>query len=329
MKNMALHSLCVALFLLRTSCADGKLVVFGDSLSDNGNLFALTERYPTGGYPPEPYGDTYGKSGKAGYDFPGRFTDGQNWVDYFSTIGNYSPAISAYWKDGGTDFAVGGSTSEDVNVNSKKLGLDLPGLPTQINAYLATLGGKSAADDLFVIWIGANDFFAEIEPAQTVANIKNAIAKLADNGARNFVVISVPDISLTPTVIATGGATTLAAKRFVYATNVLLEIELLRTAFLHRISIDVVHINAIVIPLVYNPGRFRFTNSTDAAFNLTTGAVVSDPNDYVFWDGFHPTTNAHYIAAKFIFSSVFSRLHFHEFLSGRFDSGIRESPLSR
>ena len=195
---------------------------------------------------------------------------------------------------------------------------------------LATLSGKSAADDLFVIWIGANDFFVrKIEPAQTVANIKNAIAKLADNGARNFFVISVPDISLTPHRIkATGGATTLAAKRFVYATNVLLEIELLRTAFLHRISIDVVHINAIVIPLVYNPGRFRFTNSTDAAFNLTTGAVVLHPNDYVFWDGFHPTTNAHYIAAKFIFSSVFSRLHFHEFLSARL-IGIRESPLSR
>ena len=324
MKSIAIFSLCLALYLLRTSCADGKLVVFGDSLSDNGNLFAIT-----GGYPPEPYGDIYGKSGKEGYDFPGRFTDGQNWVDYFSSIGNYSPPISAYRKDGGTNFAVGGSTSEDVNVLSTTLGLNLPGLPTQISAYVASLSGKSAADDLFVIWIGANDFFAEIEPAKTVANIKNGIATLSNNGARNFVVITVPDLSLTPIIKALGGATTLAAKRFVYTTNVLLVIELLRFAFLHRISIDLVDINAIVIPLVYNPGRFGFTNSMDAAFNLITGAVVSDPNDYVFWDGFHPTTNAHRFAAKFIFNSIFSRLHFHEFLSGRFDSGIRESPLSR
>ena len=291
--------------LPRTSCADGKLVVFGDSLSDNGNLFALTERCHTGGYPPEPYGDTYGKSGKVGYDFPGRFTDGQNWVDYFSTIGNYSPAISAYWKDGGTDFAVGGSTSEDVNVNSKKLGLDLPGLPTQISAYLATLSGKSAADDLYVIGIGANDFSAGIDPAKTVANIKEGIATLSGNGARNFVVINVPDLSLTPQLKALGGATILAAKRFVFMANVLLEVELLRFAFLHRISIDLVDINAIFIPLVFNPAGSALQTALTPPLSPQL-ALVSDPNEYVFWDGFHPTTKVHRIAAKFIYKSLFS-----------------------
>ena len=166
-------------------------------------------------------------------------------MDYFSSIGNYSPPISAYRKDGGTNFAVGGSTSEDVNVLSTTLGLHLPGLPTQISAYVASLSGKSAADDLFVIWIGANDFRAGIEPAKTVANIKNGISTLSSKGARAFVVITVPDLSLAPQITALGGATTLAAKRFVYTTNVLLVVELLRFAFLHRISIDLVDINAM------------------------------------------------------------------------------------
>ena len=103
--------------------------------------------------------------------------------------------------------------------------------------------------------------------------------------------ITVPDLSLTPQVKALGGATVLAAKRFVLTTNVLLEIELPQFALSRQISIELVDINKIFVPLVYNPRIFGFTNSTGAAFNLTTGVVVSDPNDYVFWDGFHPTTN--------------------------------------
>jgi phospholipase/lecithinase/hemolysin len=60
---------------------------------------------------------------------------------------------------------------------------------------------------------------------------------------------------------------------------------------------------------------FGFTNSTGATYNPTTGVVVSDPNDYVFWDGFHPTTNMHYIGAEFIFRAAFLRPQFHNFLS--------------
>ena len=126
-------------------------------------------------------------------------------------------------------------------------------------------------------------------------------------GARKFLVITVPDLSLTPQVKTLGGATVLAAKRFVLTTNVLLEVELPQFALSHQISIELVDINEIFVPLVYNPRIFGFTNSTGTAFNLTTGVVVSDPNDYVFWDGFHPTTNVHYIGAEFIFKAAFLR----------------------
>jgi phospholipase/lecithinase/hemolysin len=157
----------------------------------------------------------------------------------------------------------------------------------------------------------------ESTPNQTVANIKNGIAALSAKGARRFVVIKIPDLSVTPQVKAMGGATVLAAKRFVLTTNFLLEVELPQVAFLHGISIELVDINAIFLPVVYSPGSFGFTNSTGAAFNLRSDDVVSDPNDYVFWDGFHPTTDVHYIAAEFIFKAVFLRHHFQNFLSFR------------
>jgi phospholipase/lecithinase/hemolysin len=317
MRNLALVSLCLALFLLGASCANGNLVIFGDSLSDNGNSYAAT-----GGLaPPPPYGTTYNNMGEPGKIFPGRFTDGRNWVDYLPEVaksfGVNIPAVTAYLQDpenkNATNFAVGGATSEDVNV----LVTGLLGFPTQIGEYLTRLAGKSAADDRFLIWIGANDFSAGFEPAQTVANIKNGFAKLAENGAKAFVVISVPDISLTPTVAAAGGSTILAAKRFVFTTNVLLEVELTQFAFLHQISIELVDINAIFIPLVLNPGSFGFTNSTGSALAALEANLRINPNNYVFWDGFHPTTNVHHIAAEFIYRSVFLNPPFHQFLSLR------------
>ncbi len=318
MRSLRLLSLCLAFFLQGASYANEKLVIFGDSLSDNGNALAATG----GAFPSSPYGHTYDQSGKdLGDTFPGRFTDGQNWVDYFPGVAesfgvDVSP-VTAYFQNAqdvnATNFAVGGATSGDSNVFIKSL----PGFQTQILTYLQAVGGQASPDDLYFIWIGANDFKAGIDPAQTVANIKHGIAELSGKGARHFVAVNIPDLSLTPQVKALGGAAILAAKRFVSTANVLLEVELLQFAFLHGISIEVVDTNAIFVPLVYNPCRFGFTNSVGAALNLTTGAIVSDPNDYVFWDGFHPTTNAHHIAAEFIFKIAFLRRHFHELLSIR------------
>jgi phospholipase/lecithinase/hemolysin len=318
MRNLSLLSLCLALVLLRASYANEKLVIFGDSLSDNGNALALTG----GTFPPSPYGYTYNKSGKdLGDTFPGRFTDGGNWVDYFPRVakcfGVVESGAPAYFQNiqnaNATNFAVGGATSGEGNVF-----INGPlGFQSQIATYLQSVGQQASADCLYVIWIGANDFSAGIDPAQTVANIENGIAELSAKGARTFLVMAVPDLSLTPQVRAFGGATVLAAKRFVLTTNVLLEVKLPQFALSHQISIELVDINEIFVPLVYNPRIFGFTNSTGAAFNLTTPVVVSDPNDYVFWDGFHTTTNVHYIAAEFIFKAAFLRPQFHNFLSIR------------
>jgi phospholipase/lecithinase/hemolysin len=250
-----------------------------------------------------------------GDTFPGRFTDGQNWVDYFPAVarsfGVDVSNVTAFLQDptngNATNFAVGGATSGEGNA----------GLQVQILEYLKAVSGHAPADDWYVIWIGADDLSAGIDPSQTVANIKNGIAELSKYGAKKFVVITIPDLSLTPQVKALGGPAILAAKRFALTANVLLEVELLPFAFRHGISIELVEINAIFVPLVYTPGRFGFTNSVGAAFIPPNGAVVRDPNDYVFWDGFHPTTNAHKLAAEFIFKAMFLRRQFHTLVSGR------------
>ena|SRR5208282_3280872 len=291
------------------------LVVFGDSLSDNGNSLFLTQGTPNP-LPPPPYGTTYDSSGKPGKIFPGRWTDGRNWVDYFPRVarsfGVHIPAVTAYLQDkqndNATNFAVGGATSGAGNAISE----DLPGFQTQIGTYLNSVDRDASPNDLYVIWIGANDFSAGIDPSQTVANIKDGIAALSNKGAKTFVVINVPDISLTPQVKSIGGATVQEAKQYVVKTNVLLDVELLPFAFLNRITIELVNINAIFIPLVFNPGEFGFTNSTGSALAALAANPSTNPNDYLFWDGFHPTTNAHHIAAEFIYETVASRRAFPE-----------------
>jgi phospholipase/lecithinase/hemolysin len=160
---------------------------------------------------------------------------------------------------------------------------------------------------LYVIWIGANDFAAGINPQVSVDNIREAVEQLSSAGAKTFVVVNVPDISLTPEVKALGPAATVAAKEFVISLNVLLEVELPLVAFSHRVTVELVDINRIFVPVVFNPAKFGFSNSVGAAFNLSTGQLATEPNDYVFWDGFHPTTNVHRLAAEFIFAALSSK----------------------
>jgi phospholipase/lecithinase/hemolysin len=181
--------LCLALFLLPASFGSQRFVVFGDSLSDIGNSFATTG----GAFPPGPLappGPLHGLYGQSFDDtkavFLGRFTDGQHWADYLPEVANkfhidISP-LKGYLQDpnnsddNATDFAAGGSTSDNVNVHGL---LDLNRMvlsfPVQITAYLNRLGHENAEDELCVIWVGANDFAAGINPLKTVSNIKDGI----------------------------------------------------------------------------------------------------------------------------------------------------------
>jgi phospholipase/lecithinase/hemolysin len=289
------------------------LVVFGDSLSDNGNALALTKGF----YPPSPDGHTYATSGKdLGDTFPGRWTDGQNWVDYFPSVPsapnhlppNHFPPVTAFYSDpnNGTNLAVGGSTSAGL---LQPIGVNPNG---QIPDYIQAKGNPISSDDLYCIWIGANDFLNRITPQQTVANILSGITALARAGAKQIILVDIPDISLTPYVRALDAdepGAVQAAKQFVAAVNVLLAVETPPVAWQQHINVSFVDINALFVPLVLNPAFFGFSNSTDPALE-PTGIVEPYPDSYVFWDGFHSTTSAHLRAAQFIYRVASSSFPF-------------------
>ena len=101
------------------------------------------------------------------------------------------------------------------------------------------------------------------------------------------------------------------------AVNALLAVDISLSPWKERIGVALLDINTIFVPVVLEAALFGFSNSTESAFNLNTGTLVPDPNEYVFWDGFHPTTKVHLIAADFIFKAVFAKYLFHQLVSGR------------
>jgi thermolabile hemolysin len=267
------------------------LVIFGDSLSDNGNSYFLT----AGQDPPDP---PY---------YQGRWTNGPNWVDYFPLIADFPSvagqpeAITPFFAnpDTGTNVAVGGSTSFPVTGSSST---SPTSLAVQIGAFVAQHGGRIPGNDLYMIWIGANDFPGGItDPKVTIAAIGAGIAQLRQAGATSIAVVNVPDISLTPRLRAEGGATVQAAKNFVTAVNIGLQVEAPLLAWSLRVQLQLIDVNALFTQLVYHPGRFGFTNSSGYALDPNTGGGDTNQNDYVFFDGFHPTTPVHCIAAEYFY----------------------------
>ncbi|HET9818037.1 MAG TPA: autotransporter domain-containing protein [Rhodanobacteraceae bacterium] len=108
------------------------MVVFGDSLSDDGNVSLAS------GLPQIMRWTTN----------PGQ-TGLENVADYFGVP--MMPALA-----GGTDFAFGGA---GVVNNSPGTPATIPTLPTQLGMYLQATGGAADPGALYAMWGGANDIF--------------------------------------------------------------------------------------------------------------------------------------------------------------------------
>ena len=109
-----------------------RMVVFGDSLSDDGNLSLALQLPQIVRFTTNP--------GQTGVEVIG---------DYFGTP--LSPSLA-----GGTDFAFGGA---GILNNSPGTPASVPTLPTQLGMYLQATGNKADPDTLYSVWGGANDVF--------------------------------------------------------------------------------------------------------------------------------------------------------------------------
>ncbi|KAB8319327.1 SGNH/GDSL hydrolase family protein [Tolypothrix campylonemoides VB511288] len=300
--GFALLSLTVP---LKASAADfSQFVVFGDSLSDTGNLFNVTQGLPTGPLPPDP---PY---------FQGRFSNDKIWVDYLgdnlglppTTITDLIVQLRTTAPEG-VNYAFGGSLSGQGNF------LNVPGVPgvlEQVGSFtqpFLTNNQKVDPNGLYAVWGGANDYLFTQNPdvTQTVKNVSDSVGLLAQAGAKNILVFNLPDLGKTPLVSATGN--TNAFTTLTNNHNAALAAALGQLSNTPGVNIIPVDVDSLFNRVLANPSEFGFTNVTAPCVvgDLVQGVLTSvcnNPNDFLFFDSVHPSSSAHKLVADTALASI-------------------------
>ena len=244
-----------------------EIVVFGDSLSDNGNLVFVENQ-------PKPDPQIY---------YEGRFSNGPVWVEYLADPQRLNAPL--------TDRAIAGAQSGGF-----------VGLNVQIPAYVATADSPSPST-LFIIWIGGNDFLNGDGDAQAVvANINEAMEELVEFGAKHILVLNLPDLGAIPAEL--GKPEAAEATAFSTEFNTALATMLNNFRVEHPdIGVYEFDVFAFASAVKSDPAAYGFTNATEPSPNFDIPDNF-DGAGYVFWDERHPTTSMHSLIADEVLAAL-------------------------
>lgn len=213
----------------------------------------------------------------------------------------------------GGNYAEGGARVNDqpgvIGALTPALGFTtLPGT-TQIDNLLAD-NPRLSGNDLVAVWLGANDVFTQfgavgfgLPIAIANSNLELAadqlvtqVARLSAAGARNIIVVTVPDIGTTPFGLSQpDGGATLTAMSNTFNNRLL--------AGLQGQSAVIVDSGRLLAAVQADPARYGFT-APGAAVIPACGVPSSlfcvqgvnasaDSEQRIFADGVHPTAAAH------------------------------------
>ena len=261
------------------------LVVFGDSLSDTGNAY-----HQLGSLAMNP--DDY-------YD--GRFSNGPVWVEYLADQLQLAPPVAnTINTSNGRNYAFGGAWTD----GSGFIQLFINDIDEQVSDYLNNDGGPTG-DELIVLLGGANDFFdGQTNPATPANNLTADINNLYNAGARNFLVVNLPLLGQTPDYLGSADQNTLDNLSIQFNNLLADSIDNLGNT-LPGAAFFQVDAQALITDAINNPTAFGFTNVTSPAL----GHAGINPDQYLFWDGKHPTTRAHKLLAQYAAADVFNTLY--------------------
>ena len=295
---MKIILIIIALFfpMMVSAVPLNNMVVFGDSLSDNGNLYEyLKHQLPLS----PPY-------------FKGRFTNGPVWIEHL--IKSYYPTTSNAHL---FDYAFGGAGVLEEEDDDDALFT----LRREMNSYFLAHQEKADERSLYVMWIGSNNYLGvpddiEASVSAVILGIEHGLQRLVNNGAKHILVVNVPDLGRTPAARDFDAVESLTAlsKRH----NVLLEKMILdfkqRYPDVQWVYFD---INLMFDDMMSDPVAFGFTNIKDTCYEEIMPNALARSNSvlkmvssikpkmkadacegYLFFDPVHPTGPAHRLMAE-------------------------------
>jgi outer membrane lipase/esterase len=285
-----------------------RVVSFGDSLSDAGNI----------GLAPGAAGGLGGAFGPSQ-----SFTTNPDPV-MVELLARYFGYANGPSLAGGTNFAWGGACARPASAAPCT---NNPNPVTRLDAQIGSglTGGVADPRALYTVWMGANDLFGAIpvwasNPATASANasvggipvaqaVVGQVGRLQAAGARYIVVLNLPDLGVTPQfssgpAAAAGPLASLATVSFNGALS----------QGLSQLGTGVIPVNVfgLVNEVRANPAAFGFTNVTGVACT-TSSSILCTPNSlaapnanntYLFADGVHPTGAAHRLLAEVAVATI-------------------------
>ncbi|MCA9168599.1 MAG: hypothetical protein KDB23_13080 [Planctomycetales bacterium] len=268
---------------LVAAAAFSRIIVFGDSMSDSGNLYDLSNGFAN----TAPY-----------YD--GHASNGPVWIEHVAAALGF-PALEAS-RSGGTNYAYAGAQAGAGFSAASKYSLvpdnaddyGIPNVAVQIDEFLGD-DHTFTDDDLIALWVGHNDLgYWSKSPRTLIANLSDHISQLYEGGARNFLVGNV--FSQFGDRFTLPGSSSL---------NALLadQVNTWRTD-LSGVAIDTLDVAQLWTRVVANPQDFGFTELNIPAFNGETGEVAMNVDEYAWWDFVHPTASFHRVIAREALASL-------------------------